>query len=385
MQEYSVSGTVTYVLLRCLGQGLSGCVYKAIRKDSNHHLEQVVTLKILNSENLVESWRREFESLLRVESRFCRRLFGFDWINDKPCLVLEYVDGLSLQEIKQRCYLSEGEIDEISRQIQMGLIHLKRNGLFHGDLSPGNVLINGKGQVKLVDFGLGNVDDEGVRATPPFIAPEVASGDSTSGFAADLFGLGQLRQYLRGDDAWLSFQSEFADKATGEANFLHRDPKQRRTRYFDHRRRQQRQLGEKVQEIQRVMEASQLRTQPLFQSSDTEGVMKASQFRPLGSYFKQVSLVSRVLLLALLLFVGPQSQVYSQPTWNKQMGSLKVRTRKWVEVWVNGTRHGFSPVDISLTIPGEYLIHWRTSQSRGSRSLTIVPGKNIVLDDHFFQ
>ena len=156
MKKRSDSSTY-YEIANLLGEGLNSCVYRAFRKDEKTSLTQEVALKILKSKKLVHLWRAEFETLRQVRSPHCLSVFGWEWIEDKPALVLECVDGLSLNELFRQTDLSIEEASEVFRQIQCGLEHLRQLGLCHGDLSLKNILINRKGLVKLVDFGLGNL------------------------------------------------------------------------------------------------------------------------------------------------------------------------------------------------------------------------------------
>ena len=65
-------------------------------------------------------------------------------------------------------------------------------GIFHGDIKPGNVLVDVDGQVKVLDFGVAVSGTDGVkgfRGTPGFAAPELLRGERASA-ASDVYGLG---------------------------------------------------------------------------------------------------------------------------------------------------------------------------------------------------
>jgi serine/threonine protein kinase len=117
-----------------------------------------------------------------------------------PYLVMEFIDGQSLQEkIDQQGQLELKEVLRIGRQIATGLAAAHEQGLIHRDVKPANILLqNGVERVKITDFGLARaVDDVGmtrtgeVAGTPQFMSPEQAQGHAVDA-RSDLFSLGSV-------------------------------------------------------------------------------------------------------------------------------------------------------------------------------------------------
>ena len=110
-------------------------------------------------------------------------------------IAMELVEGVSLSALlRQRSPLSPAAVLEIGRQLCFGLSHIHSLGLVHCDIKPANVLLTRAGLVKIADFGVAirNQDrGEGVRGSPPYMAPESISGLLID-HRTDIFSLGAV-------------------------------------------------------------------------------------------------------------------------------------------------------------------------------------------------
>src|SRR5205823_3462976 len=127
-------------------------------------------------------------------------IYAVEEANELPYLVMEFVNGLSLQERLDRSGpLELQEVLRIGLQTAAGLAAAHAQGLVHRDVKPANILLeNGVARVKLTDFGLARAVDDasltqsGVLAgTPQYMAPEQAHGEPAD-HRADLFSLGSV-------------------------------------------------------------------------------------------------------------------------------------------------------------------------------------------------
>jgi hypothetical protein len=202
-------GHPRYRVLGVIGAGGMGVVYKAVHQ----HLGRVVALKVIHPHllarpGLVERFEREARALARLRHPHIALAHDADHIGDLHFLVLEHVEGPSLDRVVQdRGPLPVREACEYIRQVAVGLEHAHEHGLVHRDVKPQNLLLTDQGQVKIIDFGLAHLagaEDERVTpvsappllGTPDYAAPEQARGPASVDARADLYGLGATLYYL---------------------------------------------------------------------------------------------------------------------------------------------------------------------------------------------
>lgn len=196
------------LLVERLGQGLYGQVWKASLED------RTVVLKLFGDRRPVAQFRREalaqyaLGRLSGEEGRHFPRVEALDLEHDPPFLRMEFLEGRTLD-----AHLGEADapLDHrlvLARRILEALEVVHRHGYVHGDLAPGNVIVDPRGAVKLIDVGYGalferdpaDVQKSGTKedqsmgvAAPLYAAPERFAGDfSSCGKAADVFSFGKV-------------------------------------------------------------------------------------------------------------------------------------------------------------------------------------------------
>lgn len=187
-----------------IGAGAMGEVYLAW----DSHLRRRVALKFLPPSTVAnvvahQRLRREALALSKLNHPSVATLFEFLSEPEYDCLVMEYVEGESLDQIVRRGPLEEELLLRYAVQIADGLAAAHEAGLLHRDLKPANLRVSPQGWVKLLDFGLAKQvarstndtmssddhEDEGIAGTMAYIAPEIWSG-RPYGAHADLYSLG---------------------------------------------------------------------------------------------------------------------------------------------------------------------------------------------------
>ena len=144
-----------YGILSPLGAGGMGEVYRA--KDTR--LGRDVALKILpasftNDPDRVARFRREAQVLASLNHPHIAQIHGLEESNGTQYLVLELVDGESLDKRIAREPIPVDEAVAIAKQIAEALEAAHEKGIVHRDLKPANIALTKDGQIKVLDFGL---------------------------------------------------------------------------------------------------------------------------------------------------------------------------------------------------------------------------------------
>ncbi len=186
-----------------IGRGGMGIVYRA----TDTQLDRTVALKALPSyvegvSRLRARLEREAKALAALNHRNVASIYGIAQQDGRAYLVLEYVEGVTLEERLRKGRLRTEEARSICAQIAAGVAAAHDAGVIHRDLKPSNVKITPGGDVKVLDFGLAKVRSDAARGvdeqagveevddssavqtldgavigTPAYMSPEQARGE----------------------------------------------------------------------------------------------------------------------------------------------------------------------------------------------------------------
>ncbi len=185
---------VSYEICELLGEGLTSRVYKAFRRDSQGYTRQEVALKILKSKKHVQVLKTEFEKLVQVDSKYCVKVLAWESLPTGSALVLDYIEGVSLERLHREMPLSLELVDEVCAQVTRGLQCLHREKIVHGDLNLKNILITNQGVVKLIDFGFFDSENHSYF-TPEFAEPTLFQGVAPCP-KSDFYSLEKISDFL---------------------------------------------------------------------------------------------------------------------------------------------------------------------------------------------
>ena len=203
-----------YRLIRELGRGGMSTVWLADRPDGR--IRREIALKLptlaLNTASEADRFAREKDVLASLTHPNIARLYDAGIESNQPYIVLEYVDGVPITEYCDQRLLTLPERLGLYRQVLSAVDHAHKHLVVHRDLKPSNILVDGNGQVKLLDFGIaklmsapGGPGPEGmltqvgrVVMTPFYAAPEQVNAGPISTLT-DLYVLGiVLHELLTG-------------------------------------------------------------------------------------------------------------------------------------------------------------------------------------------
>jgi serine/threonine-protein kinase len=186
--------TGRYRIVALLGKGGMGEVYRA----DDLTLGQSVALKFL-PRHLVDDAERlaRFRSEVRIARQISHpnvcRVYDIAEHDGQSFLTMEYVDGEDLSTLLKKVgRLPEERGVEIARQICLGLAAAHDREVLHRDLKPANVMLDGRGQVRVLDFGLAAAAKDVVDArsgTPMYQSPEQIRGQEVT-VRSDIYALG---------------------------------------------------------------------------------------------------------------------------------------------------------------------------------------------------
>jgi tetratricopeptide (TPR) repeat protein/predicted Ser/Thr protein kinase len=199
-----------YRIVEKLGEGGMGVVYLA----EDQHLARRVAIKFLTSTD--HHYRARFIREARAVSALTHPNIAIvhdygETTSGQPFLVMEFVKGKSLSELLEEGLTLRRSVEIVSA-IAEALAEAHHHGIVHRDIKPSNIIVNERGQVKVLDFGLvkhlveppsSEVDldaqtiystqtrSDVIVGTPLYLSPEQATGKPIDG-RSDLFALGAL-------------------------------------------------------------------------------------------------------------------------------------------------------------------------------------------------
>src|SRR6202522_728154 len=188
-----------YEILGEAGHGSMGNVYKARDRETG----ETVALKLLKPEiasdqAMMDRFKNELLFARKITHKNVCRVYEFNRAAGIAYTSMEFVEGESLRSVLNRFgALTQKKAKDLALQICSGLKEAHAQGIVHRDLKPENVMIDGSGNLKIMDFGIARSMEAVTRqtgamvGTPAYMAPEQVSGSPVD-YRTDIYSLGLM-------------------------------------------------------------------------------------------------------------------------------------------------------------------------------------------------
>jgi serine/threonine protein kinase len=190
-----------------IGSGGMGTLYLA--RDTSPNTYRLVALKLLNtnldSEDLRDRFARESRALASLSHPNVVSIYECGEYRGSPYIVMEYVRGETLAEkIRRKAPLSLPDKLKLMMELCAGLAHAHEAGIIHRDIKPANLMVDHHGRLRLLDFGIARVAEQGLTmvgvqmtqinmriGTPGYMSPEQYEGAEIDR-RSDIFAVGAV-------------------------------------------------------------------------------------------------------------------------------------------------------------------------------------------------
>ncbi|MGH9574048.1 MAG: serine/threonine protein kinase [Candidatus Acidiferrales bacterium] len=216
-----------YDVLDAAGHGSMGNVYKARDRETG----EIVALKLLKPEiasdqQMMDRFKNELLFARKITHKNICRVHEFNRLGGIACTSMEFIEGESLRSVLNRFgAMSLRKGIDLAQQMCAGLKEAHAQGIVHRDLKPENVMIDSRGNVKIMDFGIARSMESLTRmtgamvGTPAYMAPEQVSGKPVD-YRTDIYSLGLILY-----EVFTGTQAFTADNAVAVAmKQLHESP-----------------------------------------------------------------------------------------------------------------------------------------------------------------
>jgi len=198
-----------YRFVRELGRGGMGVVYQAEQTVMARTVAvKVINPSVLDHPDALPRFQSEVRAAAKLDHPNIVRAYDAEQVGSMHLLVMEYIEGTSLAElVKKKGPLSIAYACHYVRQAALGLQHAFEQGMVHRDIKPQNLMVNARGQVKVLDFGLARMRSErkagggltqadAFMGTPEYVSPEQATDARSADTRADIYSLGGTLFFL---------------------------------------------------------------------------------------------------------------------------------------------------------------------------------------------
>jgi eukaryotic-like serine/threonine-protein kinase len=158
-----------YRILRLLGEGGMGMVYEAEQEQPRRKVALKIIKPGLTGRELLRRFEQESQALGRLQHPGIAQVYEAGTADagcgPQPYFAMEFIRGKSLLEYCKTHELNTSQRLELMAKVSEAIHHAHQRGIIHRDLKPGNILVDERGQPKVLDFGTARVTDSDAQAT----------------------------------------------------------------------------------------------------------------------------------------------------------------------------------------------------------------------------
>jgi DNA-binding response OmpR family regulator/predicted Ser/Thr protein kinase len=189
-----------FQVLELLGHGAMASVYHALDTEKQEDVAlKIPDTRFVEKEDFINRFIREARAMALLQHHGIVGIQGIEQHERIPLLVMEYVEGESLEQIlAKKSRLGLDEAVEYMLQICDAVAYAHEQGVIHRDLKPSNLLINETGRLLIADFGISKIISTNAReetltfvGTPIYMSPEQC-GEGVLDSRTDLYSLGVI-------------------------------------------------------------------------------------------------------------------------------------------------------------------------------------------------
>jgi len=189
-----------YEIIEELGKGGMGKVYRVEDAKTKEEIAlKLIKPEIASDKKTIERFRNELKIARKIRHKNVCAMFDLGEEKGQHYITMEYVSGGDLKRfIRRSGQLSTGKAISIAKQICEGLEEAHSLGIIHRDLKPNNIMIDGDGNARIMDFGIArSLSTKGITGagvmigTPEYMSPEQAEAKE-SDRRTDIYSLGVI-------------------------------------------------------------------------------------------------------------------------------------------------------------------------------------------------
>ena len=194
MQGQVING---FELKRLLGRGGMAEVWYAENEIGKPAAVKVLNENLSHNQQIVERFHNEALVMVKLNHPNIRQVYGYGYLGNRHCIVMEYLDGEDLEELlKNGRRFTDEELQRWWNQTVDALNYTHAMGIVHRDIKPSNIFLDEYGNIKLLDFGIAKMMENAsmtqtgmVMGTPMYMSPEQVNDIKHVDNHTDLYSL----------------------------------------------------------------------------------------------------------------------------------------------------------------------------------------------------